>query len=61
MEEHRWECVSVLEGHGRTIYGVSWGVSNAIESKEEEVERLGWLASAGGDGTINIWELEVGI
>lgn len=53
--------MSVLEGHGRTIYGVSWGVGSAIESKEEEVERLGWLASAGGDGRINIWELEVGI
>ncbi|ETW75790.1 hypothetical protein HETIRDRAFT_412162 [Heterobasidion irregulare TC 32-1] len=51
--DHEWVCVSILEGHDRTIYGVSWGVGK----KGTDDNFLGWVASAGGDGRINVWEL----
>ena len=55
VEQHRWECVLTLKGHDRSIYSVSWGVGvgKAVE------ESLGWLASCGGDGKINIWQIKV--
>ncbi|KAI0065289.1 WD40 repeat-like protein [Artomyces pyxidatus] len=58
VAEHQWECVCVLEGHERTIYSVSWGMTTTKRVSEEGGEPLGWLASAGGDGRINIWQLE---
>ncbi|KZP14672.1 WD40 repeat-like protein [Athelia psychrophila] len=51
VEQHKWECVSVLEEHERSVYSVSWGVG-----KSGTAGSLGWLASTGGDGRINIWE-----
>ncbi|THH04942.1 hypothetical protein EW146_g10040 [Bondarzewia mesenterica] len=56
VEEHKWECVSILEGHDRTIYSVSWGRGKA---GSEGDEFLGWIASAGGDGRVNVWEMQV--
>ena len=53
--DHEWVCVSILEGHDRTIYGVSWGVGK----KGTDDNFLGWMASAGGDGRINVWEFTV--
>jgi WD40 repeat protein len=55
VEEHKWVCVGTLGGHARTIYAVSWGPAPGADGAQQ----LGWLASAGGDGRINVWELEV--
>lgn len=52
--EHEWECVTVLEEHERSVYSVSWGVG-----KSDAEGSLGWLASTGSDGKINVWELTV--
>ena len=54
ISEHQWECVSVLEGHERSVYSVSWGVG-----KGDVEGGLGWVASTGSDGKINVWELSV--
>jgi len=54
VSEHQWECVNVLEGHERCVYSVSWGVG-----KGDVEGGLGWVASTGSDGRINVWELSV--
>jgi len=54
VQEHKWEPVSVLEGHERSVYSISWGSSPAGREGS-----LGRLASTGGDGTILIWEMSV--
>jgi WD40 repeat protein len=48
--------VLVLDGHERSVYSISWGRGNGKAVGEGE-EYLGWLASAGGDGTIRVWEV----
>jgi len=58
VEEHTWVCALVLEGHERTVYSVSWSPGKGRSSTDEG--GLGWLASSGSDGTINVWELFVG-
>jgi WD40 repeat protein len=51
-----WECRSVMAGvHERSIYSISWGPGVG----GGEGRHLGWLASTGGDGKINIWEISV--
>lgn len=53
---------SNLMGHSRSVYSVSWGVGLGGENRETgsgKGKYLGWLASAGGDGSIMVWELEV--
>ena len=53
---------SNLKGHSRSVYSVSWGVGLGGENRETRNGKgkyLGWLASAGGDGSIMVWELEV--
>ncbi|KAF8962358.1 WD40-repeat-containing domain protein [Flammula alnicola] len=70
VAEHKWECVLVLGGHERSVYSVGWGrgvpprsTGPAREGDErdgDETEKglyLGWLASAGSDGKVLIWEL----
>ncbi|KAG6814487.1 hypothetical protein H0H92_000012 [Tricholoma furcatifolium] len=47
VDEARWESVLVLGGHERPIYSVSWGAGSG---------GLGWLASTGSDGVIQVWE-----
>ena len=37
------------------MYSVSWGRGNGKAAEGEE--HIGWLASAGGDGVIRIWEV----
>lgn len=52
--EHKWDCVLILSGHERSVYSVSWGLG-----KSQNEGSLGWIASVGGDGKINVWELTV--
>ncbi|KAF7980253.1 hypothetical protein HWV62_38989 [Athelia sp. TMB] len=51
VKEQQWECVDVLKEHERSVYSLSWGVG-----KSSTDGGLGWLASTGGDGRINVWE-----
>ena len=55
VKENEWTCVLVLEGHERSVYSVSWGPGSSLIDNSN----LGWVASTGGDGKINIWELIV--
>lgn len=57
ITEHEWECVLVLEEHNRTIYSVTWG-NGKPEKADNGSESLGWLASTGADGRINVWAFE---
>jgi cytosolic iron-sulfur protein assembly protein CIAO1 len=52
--------VLVLDGHERAVFSVSWGVGKE-GSGTDEGEYLGWLASTGSDGAINVWELSVSV
>lgn len=54
VQEHKWECVEVLEGHERSVYSVSWG-----KGKTTTEGSLGWLASTGSDGLVLVHELIV--
>lgn len=45
----------MLDGHERSVYSISWGRGNGKAGEDEEY--LGWLASAGGDGVIRVWEV----
>jgi cytosolic iron-sulfur protein assembly protein CIAO1 len=47
-----WMEVLKLEKHTRSVYSVTWGTGLGEG-------HLGWIASAGGDGFINIWEIKV--
>ena len=58
ITEHEWECVLVLEEHRRTIYSVTWGIGKPEET-DSGGESLGWLASTGADGRINVWAFKV--
>lgn len=49
----RWKCVDTLIGHERSVYSVAWG------SGQTGDRSLGWIATAGGDGKINVWDLTV--
>lgn len=49
----RWDCVNTLNGHERPVFSVTWGPGG------EGNGALGWVASASGDGKINVWELTV--
>ncbi|KAH7910680.1 WD40-repeat-containing domain protein, partial [Hygrophoropsis aurantiaca] len=51
VAEHKWECVLDLKGHDRSIYSISWGKGKASGTS------LGWIASTGGDGKINVWDI----
>jgi len=46
-----WQCVHVLRGHTRSVYSLTWGPG--INSND----CVGWLASTGSDGTINVWSI----
>ncbi|KAH9818036.1 WD40-repeat-containing domain protein [Melampsora americana] len=62
-ERERWSCVYVLEGfHKRTIYSVDWTLFGKVEDeiKGEEGEHLGYIATGGGDGKINIFTIHRG-
>ena len=53
VEKYKWEEGLVVRGHDRSIYSISWGKGRAGEGS------LGWLASVGGDGRINVWDIRV--
>jgi hypothetical protein len=48
----------VLEQHVRTVYSVTWGAGKP-GTIEGSGEFLGWVASTGSDGWINVWAFEV--
>jgi len=52
VEKYKWEFNTSLQGHDRSIYSISWAKGTD--------DSLGRLASAGGDGKINVWELRRG-
>jgi len=54
VAQHKWVGVLVLTGHQRAVYSVSWG-----KGKGTGKGSLGWLGSAGGDGSVRVWELFV--
>ena len=58
ITEHEWESVLVLEDHDRTVYSVTWGIGKP-DTTQTGCESLGWMASTGGDGRINVWAFEV--
>jgi len=47
--KHAWEFAHQLKGHTRSIYSISWGTGKGDD--------LGWIASTGSDGKINVWEI----
>ncbi|KAF8122718.1 WD40-repeat-containing domain protein [Boletus edulis] len=47
--KHAWEFAHQLKGHTRSIYSISWGTGKG--------DNLGWIASTGSDGKINVWEI----
>ncbi|KAH7882398.1 WD40-repeat-containing domain protein [Phlebopus sp. FC_14] len=51
IDKHVWEFVHQIKGHDRSIYSVSWSAGKGTSAS------LGWLASTGSDGTINVWEI----
>ncbi|KAG6329960.1 hypothetical protein ID866_9131 [Astraeus odoratus] len=51
-DKYKWKFVHQLKGHERSIYSISWGIGRGLSSG-----KLGWLASTGGDGRINVWEI----
>ncbi|KAK7683489.1 hypothetical protein QCA50_013323 [Cerrena zonata] len=59
MNEVKGECVASLEGHKGSVYSISWtpGKHDSTAMEEDGQERLGWLASAGGDGIVIVWEI----
>lgn len=50
-DRYKWQFVHQLKGHERSIYSISWN------GKGSSSNSLGWLASTGGDGKLNIWEI----
>ena len=57
--EFEFKCVSVIEGHERSIYSVSWG--NGSNDTEDTPGFQGWIASGGGDGTLRVWAIKVSV
>ena len=41
------------------MYSVTWGIGKP-DTTQTGGESLGWIASTGGDGRINVWAFEVG-
>jgi cytosolic iron-sulfur protein assembly protein CIAO1 len=52
--------VLVLQAHGRTVYSVTWGKGKP-DTAQDGFESLGWVASTGSDGRINVWAFEVSL
>lgn len=58
--EIKFECATVITGHDRAVYSLSWcPAPSATSSAEGGRTNLGWLASAGGDGAVIVWEISV--
>lgn len=52
LDQYKWQSIHQIKGHERSIYSISWIVGKGTSSKS-----MGWLASTGGDGKINVWEI----
>jgi WD40 repeat protein len=44
----------VITGHERSVYSVAWAPAG-----ESEGDRVGLLASTGGDGVVCVWDVRV--
>lgn len=45
----------MLKEHERAVYSVAWGKGRGGDDERS----LGWVASTGGDGRINVWNVMV--
>jgi WD40 repeat protein len=50
--------VLVLQDHDRTVYSITWGPGKP-GAMQGGCESLGWIASTGSDGRINVWAFGV--
>lgn len=48
----------VLQDHDRTVYSITWGTGKP-GAMQGGCESLGWIASTGSDGRINVWAFGV--
>ncbi|KAJ3557698.1 hypothetical protein NM688_g1331 [Phlebia brevispora] len=55
--EIKFDCAAVLDGHSGTVYSISWTPSPIDPVEHDGTRELGWLASAGADGTILIRQI----
>ncbi|KAL4068569.1 WD40-repeat-containing domain protein [Scleroderma yunnanense] len=52
IDQYKWKFVHRIKCHERTIFSISWG-----SGKGSSPNGLGWLASTGSDGKLNVWEI----
>lgn len=57
--EVKFECADVIKGHERSIYSISWSPNSQENSPDGGIHGLGWIASAGGDSSVLIWQITV--
>ncbi|KAH6909568.1 WD40-repeat-containing domain protein [Coprinopsis sp. MPI-PUGE-AT-0042] len=55
--EGRWIPVAVIEAGERSVYSISW---TSKPGEKDGKGGLGWLAAAGGDGVIRVWDMKEG-
>ena len=60
-EEGDWVCVGVIEGHGGTVWDLSWErmINDAFVGEEEMEDWEPRIASCSDDLTIRIWKREL--
>jgi WD40 repeat protein len=51
-----WRPALEWEAHSRPVFSISWGKSKCV-GLDKPVDDRGWIASAGGDGRIRIWQV----
>lgn len=56
--EGRWIQVAIIDAGERSVYSVSWTTKPGAKHGDKD---LGWLAAAGGDGVIRVWDMKVGL
>lgn len=57
--KEEWAPGLLLDGvHERAVLALAWG-AGAPPKGEDAQTWLGWLASAGSDGVINVWSMQV--
>jgi WD40 repeat protein len=57
----RWAAAGVVHAHERTAYSVAWAATPRPDGGEnsEGSTAIGWLASTGADGRINVYAVSV--
>lgn len=54
----QWQPALIIpNAHERSLYSISWALP--AEEEGEDEKNKGWIASAGGDGSIKIWQVEL--